>query len=198
MKLYLIRHGETDWNLRNMFYGWTDCDINQEGINQAHKLKNFFNTVTYDKIYSSDLRRAAHTAEIIARDKMIPVRKNNCFRELFFGDWENKEGSYIKENHGEELNRWIKEWKTSSLPGGEAFLDFYDRVTVGLTEVIKENKGKNIIIVSHNGPMSAMLCHLTGAGPDGFWRFFSEQGCYSSVLVSDAKTTIEKINCPVK
>ncbi|MCQ4935907.1 histidine phosphatase family protein [Anaerotignum propionicum] len=196
MKLYLIRHGETDWNLRNMFYGWTDCDINDKGIKQAHKLKDFFNTVTYDKIYSSDLRRAAHTAEIIAGEK-VQVVKNNCFRELFFGDWEDKEGSYIKENHGEELKRWIKEWKTSSLPGGEAFLDFYERVTQGLNRVIKDNKGKEIIIVSHNGPMSAMLCHLTGAGPDGFWRFFSEQGCYSSVLVSDAKTTIEKINCPV-
>lgn len=41
MKLYLIRHGETDWNLRNMFYGWTDCDINEKGIKQAHKLKIF-------------------------------------------------------------------------------------------------------------------------------------------------------------
>lgn len=197
MRINLVRHGETDWNLRGMFYGWTDCDINESGIMQANKLKNFFNTVPYDKIYASDLLRAAHTAEIIGADKKIKVHKDSCFRELFFGDWEDKEGTYIRDNHGEELKRWVKEWKTSSVPGGEAFEDFYQRVTEGLVRIIKDNKGKNVIIVSHNGPMSAMLCYLTGAGPDGFWRFFSEQGCYSSVLVSEKKTTIEKINCPV-
>ncbi|WP_352401164.1 histidine phosphatase family protein [Anaerotignum sp.] len=197
MKVYLIRHGETDWNLRGMFYGWTDCDINEKGIEQATKLKNYFNTVSYDKIYSSDLLRAAHTAQIIASDKGIEVEKKDCFRELFFGEWEDKEGTYIRENHGDVLNLWIKEWKTSSLPGGEAFQDFYQRVTEGLARIIQENKGKTVVIVSHNGPMSAMLCYLTGVGPDGFWRFFSEQGCYSSILVSERKITIEKINCPI-
>lgn len=197
MKVYLVRHGETDWNLRGMFYGWTDCDINEKGIAQAMNLKNFFNTIEYDKIYASDLLRAVHTAEIIASDKKVEVEKDSSFRELFFGDWEDKEGSYIRENHNEELDLWLKEWKTSSLPNGEAFQDFYQRVTEGLEKVIRDNKGKTVVIVSHNGPMSAMLCYLTGAGPDGFWRFFSEQGCYSSVLISDKKTTIEKINCPV-
>ncbi len=197
MKVYLVRHGETDWNLRGMFYGWTDCDINEKGILQAERLKKFFNTIPYDKIYASDLLRAAHTAEVIAENKKIEVQKESCFRELHYGEWEDKEGAYIRENHKEELNRWVKEWKTSAFPGGEAFQDFYQRVTEGLAWVIGENKGKNVIIVSHNGPMSAMLCHLTGVGPDGFWRFFSEQGCYSSAFVSEKKITIEKINCPV-
>lgn len=197
MKIYLVRHGETDWNLHGKFYGWTDCDINEKGIIQAKKLKKFFDITEYDKIYASDLLRAAHTAEIIATDKNIKVEKNSCFRELFYGDWEDKEGSYIQENYKEELNQWIKEWQTSSLPGGEAFGDFYQRVTDGLVRVIQQNKGKNVIIVSHNGPMSAMLCYLTGAGPNGFWHFFCEQGCYSSAWVSEKKITIEKINCPV-
>ncbi|KXL53075.1 phosphoserine phosphatase 1 [Anaerotignum neopropionicum] len=197
MKVYLVRHGETDWNLRGMFYGWTDCDINEKGIMQAERLKKYFGTISYDKIYASDLLRAAHTAEIIAEDKKIDVLKDSCFRELHYGDWEDKEGSYIRENHGEELSRWLKEWKTSAFPGGEAFFDFYQRVTDGLIRVIEENKSKNVIIVSHNGPMSAMLCYLTGVGPDGFWRFFSEQGCYSSAFISEKKITIEKINCPV-
>ncbi len=197
MKIYLVRHGETDWNLRGIFYGWTDCDINETGIGQAHQLKNFFDSLEYDGIYASDLLRATHTAEIISENRNMEVQRMSCFRELFYGDWENKESTYIKENHGDTLKRWMQEWQSSTLPGGEAFQEFYKRVTEGLLQVIKENKSKNIIIVSHNGPMSAMLCYLTGAGPDGFWRFFSEQGCYSSVLVSDEKITIEKINCPV-
>lgn len=197
MKIYLVRHGETDWNLRGMFYGWTDCDINEKGVEQAARLKNFFNQIEYDKIYSSDLLRAGHTAEIIAADQKIEIEKNSCFREIYFGDWEDKAGKYIRENHSDELNLWITGWKTRSLPGGESFQDFYRRVTEGLAKIIQENKGKTVVIVSHNGPMSAMLCYLTGVGPDGFWRFSLEQGCYSSALVSEKKTTIEKINCPV-
>lgn len=197
MKLYLVRHGETDRNLRGMFYGWTDCDINETGMEQATSLKKFFDKTEYDKIYSSDLLRARHTAEIIALDKKIDVEENSCFRELFFGDWEDKEGAYIRENYKMELDRWRTDWKSSSLPGGEFFQDFYKRVTEGLAKIISENKGKTVMIVSHGGPMSVMLSYLSGAGPDGFWNFFAEQGCYCSILVSEKRTTIQKINCPV-
>ena len=74
MRLYLVRHGQTDMNKRNMFYGWTDADINETGIQQAEMLRQYFRQIPIDAIYSSDLRRAAHTAEIIADGKDMKVR----------------------------------------------------------------------------------------------------------------------------
>ncbi len=75
-------------------------------------------------------------------------------------------------------------------------MEFYDRVTRGLEQIIKENKGKHVLIVSHNGALSAMHCHLTGAGPKAFWRFNSKQGHYSAVWVSGEKRTYDCMNYP--
>lgn len=83
------------------------------------------------------------------------------------------------------------------MPNGEKFSDFYNRVAAGIDRLVEENRGKNVLLVAHNGALSAMLCHLTGAGMDGFWRFDSKQGHYSSVLISKKWTTIESINHPL-
>ena len=64
MKIYFVRHGETDMNARNMFYGWYDADINEKGIAQAEELRAAFETIHIDAIYSSDLKRAYHTAHM--------------------------------------------------------------------------------------------------------------------------------------
>ena len=66
-----------------------------------------------------------------------------------------------------------------------------------LDRIIKENKGKHVLVVSHNGALSAMHCHLTGAGPKGFWNFNSKQGHYSAVWVSEKKLTYDCFNYPV-
>lgn len=79
MRLYLVRHGQTDMNKRNMFYGWTDADINETGIQQAEMLRQYFRQIPIDAIYSSDLRRAAHTAEIIAAGKDMKVHYDSAF-----------------------------------------------------------------------------------------------------------------------
>ena len=171
MKIYFVRHGETDMNARNMFYGWYDADINEKGIAQAEELRAAFETIHIDAIYSSDLKRAYHTAEIIANGREVqPVPE---IRELYYGDWVDRR-----------------------MPNGEAFMEFYDRVTRGLEQIIKENKSKHVLIVSHNGALSAMHCHLTGAGPKAFWRFNSKQGHYSAVWVSGEKRTYDCMNYP--
>ena len=197
MKLYLVRHGQTDMNKNNMFYGWTDADINETGLRQAEELKEFFQNVPLDAIYSSDLRRAAHTAEIIASGKGMQVQYEKAFRELYYGDWENRPASEIKEKYGKELRGWVKDWKERTMPNGEAFPAFYRRVAEGVEKLIAENKGKHILLVSHNGALSALLCHLTEAGMDGFWRFDSKQGHYSAVLATEKWRTIDCLNHPL-
>lgn len=194
MRLYLVRHGQTDMNKNNMFYGWTDADINETGVSQAKELAEYFKDVPLDAIYSSDLLRAAHTAEIIAQKKGMNVEKRKEFRELYYGDWENQTAEYVKTNYKEELRGWATDWIGRTMPNGENFNDFYQRVTEGVDQLVKENKGKQVLLVAHNGALSAILCHLTGASGKSFWRFDSKQGHYSSILISERHTTIEAIN----
>lgn len=196
MRLYLVRHGETDRNLRNMFYGWTDCDINETGVKQAKGLGSFFDGIHLDRIYASDLLRARHTAEIIRGERTIPLDTKEAFREQFFGDWEDVESTLVREQQRETYAYWLAHWDSDGIPGGEHFSEFYQRVIQGLEALIQENKGKEVLLVAHNGVLSIILCHLSGVGEKGYWRFFAAQGCYSSLLISGAKTTIERINCP--
>lgn len=194
MKLYFVRHGETEMNVRNMFYGWYDVDINEKGVMQAEELRDAFREIPVDAIYSSDLKRAMHTAEIIAEGR--PVVKMPQFRELYYGKWENRTWEEMTEADRVLLRQWRTDWEHLTMPEGEAFMDFYDRVTAGLERIIRENKGKHVLIVSHNGALSAMHCHLTGAGPKGFWRFHAKQGHYSAVWVSEKKLTYDCLNHP--
>ena len=195
MKIYFVRHGETDMNKNNMFYGWYDADINEKGISQAEDLREAFKDIHIDKIYSSDLTRAAHTAEIIADGR--PVEKVSDLREMAYGIWENRTWESMTEEDHKLLKKWRYDWLNLEIPEGETFMGFYNRVTSGLDRIIKENKGKHVLVVSHNGALSAMHCHLTGAGPKGFWNFNSKQGHYSAVWVSDNKLTYDCFNYPV-
>jgi len=195
MKLYFVRHGETDMNARNMFYGWYDADINAKGISQAEELRDAFRDIPIDAIYSSDLKRALHTAQIIAEGR--PIETMPEIRELYYGAWENRTWEEMTEEDRIILKQWRTDWEGLTMPEGEAFMDFYNRVTGGLDRIIKENKGKHVLVVSHNGALSAMHCHLTGAGPKGFWNFNSKQGHYSAVWVSEKKLTYDCFNYPL-
>lgn len=127
LRLYLVRHGQTDMNKNNMFYGWTDADINETGLRQAENLRDFFQNVPLDAIYSSDLRRAAHTAEIIASGKGMDVRYEKDFRELYYGDWENRPAEEIKAKYKEELKGWVRRiGKCVPCPMEKLFLIFMD------------------------------------------------------------------------
>ena len=118
-------------------------------------------------------------------------------REMAYGIWENRTWESMTEADHELLKIWRYDWTNLTIPEGESFLGFYERVTRGLDQIIKENKGKHVLVVSHNGALSAMHCHLTGAGPKGFWNFNSKQGHYSAVWVSENKLTYDCFNYPV-
>lgn len=195
MKIYFVRHGETDMNARNMFYGWYDADINAKGISQAEELRDAFRDIRIDRIYSSDLKRALHTAQIIADGRPVEIVPD--LREMAYGIWENRTWESMTESDRELLKKWRFDWLDLEIPEGESFMGFYDRVISSLDNIIKENKGKHVLVVSHNGALSAMHCHLTGAGPKGFWNFNSKQGHYSAVLVSEKKLTYDCFNYPL-
>ena len=195
MKLYLVRHGQTDMNKEKLYYGWTDCPINDVGRKQAETLHQYFKNVNCHKVITSDLKRSVETAEIITKGQNVVLEKRQAFRELNFGLWE---GKHYKE-YPEAFEQWGKDWKSFCMPEGEAFFTFYERIRKELENVIQQTPEDNtVLLVTHNGVMSAMLCVLTGAGYDGFWRFFLEQETYSLVSVRNGFITIEKINCPVK
>ncbi len=199
MKIYMVRHGETDWNVRGMFYGWYDCDINENGVAQATRLHEYFKDVEYDKVYCSDLLRARHTAEIVVGDKECEFIPEPSLRELNFGDWEDTHPKDIHKQYGYDIKNWGKTvWDAGLIPNGESHEQFYDRIIAGFQKIVAENKGKTILLVAHNGTLCALFAYLSGAGRQGYWNYYAHQGCYNSFLVSGERVLVEGINIPAK
>ena len=85
-EIYLIRHGETEMNVKGVYYGWTDCGLSEKGIQQAEDLADILQDVHFDAVISSSLSRAVETAAIVSGHDPDDIIKDDRLRELNFGD----------------------------------------------------------------------------------------------------------------
>lgn len=144
--IYLVRHGETDWNKKGLIQGHTDIPLNSEGINQAGILKDKLNHITFDEVYSSDLSRSKKTAEIIALEHKLIVQTTKVLRERRYGSFEGKSFKELKK----------------VMAGVEPDKVVTQRLITFLREVSVANPNKKILVVSHGGAMRMVLDQLTG------------------------------------
>lgn len=162
MDLYIIRHGETEWNINERMQGVKDSPLTVRGLGQAEDLARRLSSVKIDKIYSSDLGRARKTAEKIAelQDTKIILRKE--LRERSFGNLEGKSILDIKEE-----NSSIYEMKTDDdfnfrAPEGESLKDIKPRLEKFLAEILEKDKQKKVVLVTHNGTKRVIVGSLLG------------------------------------
>jgi len=155
LKFLVIRHGETVSNAEKRFSGHQDVDLTEKGIWQAGRLSNRLKDEHIDIAFSSDLKRAIHTAKIVIGNRNLPLITEPYFREISFGHWEGLKWEEIDTEN--EKGGSIDWWKQPDLPipGGESLYDLKKRITTGLKKVIaeydKQDKQKTIAIVCHGG-----------------------------------------------
>ena len=118
-KLYLIRHGETDYNNAMRFQGRTDILLNQKGIEQAEKAAEFFRDIPLQAIYTSSLKRARTTAEIIGKVKGLEPQATDALQEMSFGIWENMNSKDIQKKYAKEWKDFFASPATTTIPQGE-------------------------------------------------------------------------------
>ncbi|WP_371803019.1 histidine phosphatase family protein [Candidatus Lokiarchaeum ossiferum] len=161
MNIYLIRHGETDWNKQGKIQGHMDIALNQKGRLQAKILASKFKNIKIDRIYTSDLLRASQTAEIINKTTKSLLIADERLRERNYGVWQNYSWSEV---HSQNPNL-KEEWRTNPVhskpPKGESIHDLYNRITRFLSELISDAKN-NILIVAHNSPLKILISIAKG------------------------------------
>ncbi len=160
MLLYLIRHGQTDWNCERRCQGFTDSELNVAGERQAELLARFLSGIKVEAIFSSTLKRASETARIIARYHDAPLRTSDAFRELNQGQFEGLTLSELFSRHAEFLERWLHDPADLVLPGGESMREMQERAWAALGEIVQTYPSGNVILVSHNLCNLALLCRL--------------------------------------
>ncbi|MBI4226385.1 histidine phosphatase family protein [Candidatus Roizmanbacteria bacterium] len=162
---YIVRHGETEGNVKRILQGHSDFPLTEEGIKQAQKTAQILKQVKFDQAFSSDLLRARRTAEIIALEHKIIVKTSKLLRERSFGRLEGK--SY--EEYVNELVEIILQYEALSEKEKFSFKfrediesdeEIIRRFITFLREVAVAYAGKTILIVSHGGMMRSLLIHL--------------------------------------
>jgi alpha-ribazole phosphatase len=191
-RIYLIRHGETEYNQKGCYYGWTDCSLAKEGIEQAVNLKKAFQNIEYDVILSSDLKRAIETARTIndGKEPEMDVR----LRELNFGKWEGLNYQDIMDQYTEHWNSWIADWVNATPTEGESVACMYSRITQYMKEILEQYQDKSIVIVSHLGTLRMIAVYLLGLSLDKMWCFSFEHGKFSLLEVQENHCSIKGFN----
>jgi alpha-ribazole phosphatase len=194
MKLYLVRHGATEYNLKRFYQGWSDTALCAEGIQQCEHLREKLSRVHFDAVISSPLRRAVHSAQLISGLNPDQIRIEAGLKEFHFGLWEGLKPQEAERLYPEEWRAWTGDWMSCGPPRGEVFREFYWRVKDCFTGLITNNPAETLLVVSHDGPLKVIAGVLLRLPPEGYWSFAFESGCYSLFEVCQDRPIVWKIN----
>lgn len=180
MRICLIRHGETDWNLQNKMQGSSDIPLNDTGKMQAQKSSELLKDIHWDVIISSPLKRARETADIINHKLSIPLFEMDEFKERNYG---KAEGKSLK-----EYNKMLP-----NIPDLESREVLAERVISGLHKIQKKYNSLNVIIVAHGAVINAILSEVSG-GKIGTKKTRLENACISNIQFQDNNWSVIDYN----
>ena len=169
--LYIMRHGRTDWNERHRLQGRTDIPLNEDGRRMAEEAGREYRTVPLDLCFCSPLIRARETAEIVLRDRNIPIRTDDRLKEMSFGDFEGLENSFEIPDCPINVLFQKPEAYTCSVGGAETFEELFARTGSFLREVIDPlmEQGKHVLIVGHGAMNLSIISQIRGLPIEQFW-----------------------------
>ncbi len=157
-KLIVVRHAQSTGNLLGEFHGQYRSDITELGVKQATCTSEFLKDYKIDVAIASDIPRAFHTTEIVAKPHGVSVTRNEGLREIFAGEWEQMPFVDIGLKYPEEYRIWREDLGNAICPGGESVKALQKRVNATIEKIVKENAGKNILVGTHATPIRVMGC----------------------------------------
>ena len=166
----LVRHGETDWNRREIFRGRADIELNQRGREQAKTLAAAVENLRIDAVYSSPLRRAVEAAEAMARAHGIPVEIEQGFIDFDYGIWQGLPHDEVRRRYRSVYKDWLERPHTVKMEGGESLRMVRRRAVRALRNVVERHEGETVVIVAHRVVNKVVLCAVLGLDNSHFWR----------------------------
>ncbi len=162
MKIYLIRHGQSKANEQNLFLGHGDLDLTEKGYEQARLTAKYLSKFNIDKIYSSDLKRAFHTAEQTAKLFGLEVVLDKDLRELDCGEWDQLTFEQIKQKYPQTFSKFMSDMANAYCDGGESIAEFQKRIISAIKQIADENANKTIAIFSHAAAIKVFIGYCVG------------------------------------
>ena len=162
-RLILIRHGESEANVKEIGAGQIDYPLTELGNKQAQLAAEYLlANESIDVIYSSDLQRAYDTALPVAKALNLPILTDRRLREMDTGEWAGMTFRVREERYPEEVRKLREDYSHMRFPGGESIAEVYERIVSCISEIAKENDGKTVLIATHAGALRNYMAFANG------------------------------------
>lgn len=189
-RLFLIRHGVTEWNREKRYCGHRDIGLSNEGKSQVKLLSNRLNAVRFDRVYCSNRKRTIQTARMLFKQaRIIP---DWGLREINFGVLEGLKHKEIMEKYEDTYKKWLKDSFKNSIPKAEPMNVFKKRVENALWSIIRFNSGKTIAVVCHGGVIGIFVNGILKNR--NFWRCVPSPASVTIVEHEKGKARLKKFN----
>lgn len=198
MIMYIIRHGETDWNKEKKLQGSIDIPLNDNGRKKAEIAKNALRNVDFGEIYSSPLMRAYETADIIRADRPVSIKTEEDITEISFGECEGIQ--YRKDTSDKEsciYNFFNHPEKYIPPEKGETIASLRERTGRFIRKMAdrKETGDMNVLVCAHGAAINAMLAYIKKLPDERFWENGVPVNCGCTILeIGDGKVRIIEEN----
>lgn len=165
-QIYLVRHGETEWNAEKRVQGWSNSPLTERGRGQAEAVAARLAALPIQAVYSSDLSRALDTAAPIAAAHGLTPQPRPGLREKCFGDWEGLTAADLESRYADEWHRYhVRRELDAPVPGGETWPQVQARIVAVIEGVLEAHPGQDdsIVLVGHGGSLRPAVLHALDA-----------------------------------
>jgi broad specificity phosphatase PhoE len=168
-EIILARHGQTEWNVGEIYRGRIDISLDEVGLKQAELLGKYLSDLRLDAIHCSPLRRALDTANTIARYQEVDVEVASGLVDFDYGEWQGLPDTEVRRLYPALYNEWHSSPHMVKMPSGESLADVTERATAVVDDALSRCRG-SVVLVSHRVVNKVLICCLLGLNNSHFWN----------------------------
>ncbi len=193
-QVFLVRHGQTEWNAQLIFRGRKDIPLNQRGRREARAIAEALKEWSIDGVYTSPLSRAVETARPIATVFKLEVEIVQGLTDISYGAWEGLAHEEVKKRYPDQYDQWENSPDLVTFPRGETLDAVKERSFGAFRDIVKRNANKSIAIISHRVVNKVLLCAVLGLTSGHFWQIRQDTGCINIVECSPDRFVLSVLN----
>jgi alpha-ribazole phosphatase/probable phosphoglycerate mutase len=192
-RIYLIRHGQVEGHEEKRYNGQVNVPLTQLGREQSVRVRDFFDGIPLTAVYSSDLDRSSHCAELIAQAHNLDLHTENSLRELHIGDWEGRTWAELQEAYPDDWQARLQNLVNFQVPGGESLQDAADRIRPVIRKVLDRHAGGEVAVVAHGGVNRIILLDAMQASLEQAFSIEQDYGCLNIIDYSPDGSSVVKL-----
>ena len=193
-RVYLVRHGQTAWNVGEIFRGRADIPLDETGKGEVHLAGEALKDETLHAVYTSPLSRSMETAENIAKFHDISVTPLDAIIDISYGEWEGLGNQEVQQKYPELHALWLSEPHKVLFPGGESLDEVRSRTMAAMEDLLLKHQDENFALVAHRAPNKVICCALLGLDNSHFWRIQQDTACTNLFVYRNGQWIISYLN----